>query len=116
MLFLIRLVQCSSDQRFSLACSITTSWDVGKAKPSKEIFEAAAVKLGVKPSETLMVGDDLDEDYHGAKAAGLQSVLLHRTRHDADYVRRDVGKEELREVHVITKLDDLPGCLKIYGL
>lgn len=74
------------------------------------------MKLGVKPSETLMVGDDLDEDYHGAKAAGLQSVLLHRTRHDADYVRRDIGKEELQDVTLVTSLFDLPTWVDRQGI
>jgi FMN phosphatase YigB (HAD superfamily) len=92
--------------------SITTSWEVGTAKPSKEAFEAAARKLGVLPSETLMVGDDLDEDYEAAKEAGMQAVMLHRTKHDADYVRREVGMEELKDVDVVTSLRDLPDWLE----
>lgn len=59
-----------------------------------------------------MVGDDIDEDYRGAKAAGLQSVLLHRTRHDADYVRREIGKQELKDVDIVTSLSELPTWLQ----
>lgn len=92
--------------------SITTSWEVGKAKPHKEIFIAAARSLGVAPHETLVVGDDLDEDYHGAKEAGLQSLLLHRTRHDADYIRRNVEKDEIRDLDFITDLAQLPAWLR----
>lgn len=87
--------------------SITTSWEVGKAKPSLEIFQAAARKLGVAPHETLMVGDDLDEDYKGAREAGLQSVLLQRSRHNADYVRRENSKADLQGVRIAASLDEI---------
>lgn len=59
-----------------------------------------------------MVGDDLDEDYHGARAAGLQSVLLQRTRHEADYVRREIGKRDLLDVNLVASLADLPKWLR----
>lgn len=104
-----------ADELFSaVLCglSITTSWEVGKAKPSKEIFAAAARKLGVSPRETIMVGDDFEEDYKGAIEAGLQSVLLHRPRHDADYVRVESNEEDLQNVKRIASLEDLPSLLK----
>lgn len=85
---------------------------MGNAKPSKEIFTAASRKLGVGPSETLMIGDDLDEDYKGAKAAGIQPVLLQRSRHDADYVRVENSQEALRGVECITSLEKLLPLLK----
>ena len=100
---------------FLMINSITTSWEAGKAKPHQDIFVAAARSLGVAPHETLVVGDDLDEDYNGAREAGLQSLLLHRTRHDADYVRRNIDKNELRDIEVITDLAQLPAWLNRHG-
>ena len=54
-----------------------------------------------------MVGDDIDEDYKSAKAAGLHAVLLRRDRHDADWVRRETRSQELEDVALISSLADL---------
>lgn len=50
----------------------------GVEKPSLQIYRRGAEKLKLKPHEILHVGNDLDEDYHGAVAAGYQAVLLDR--------------------------------------
>lgn len=62
-----------------------------------------------------MVGDDLDEDYKGAIAAGLQAVFLQRTRHDADWVRRENAQEELTGVEIVTSLADLPDWIDMHN-
>jgi 2-haloalkanoic acid dehalogenase type II len=51
---------------------------VGKMKPHKDIFLYALNKLEVSASETLFVGDRLEEDYEGAKKAGLRPLLIDR--------------------------------------
>jgi putative hydrolase of the HAD superfamily len=51
---------------------------VGKMKPHGDIFLYALTKLEVSPSETLFVGDQLREDYQGAKSAGLRPILIDR--------------------------------------
>ena len=90
---------------------MTLSWQVGHAKPSPEIFRAACAKLGVRPEETLMVGDDLDEDYTSARTAGLQAVLLGRERNEADYVRKEASHSDLAEAmtqsHVLRSMEEL---------
>jgi HAD superfamily hydrolase (TIGR01458 family) len=45
-------------------------------KPSSTFFHAAVAKLGCKPSEVLMVGDDVDSDINGALKAGLKATLV----------------------------------------
>jgi len=58
----------------SLVDSYTHSFEVGAEKPDPAIFLAAARSLGVKPSETLMVGDhDVDR---GAERAGMRAFVL----------------------------------------
>ncbi len=52
--------------------------NVGKMKPDRDIFLYALNKLEVLPSETLFVGDQLIEDYEGAKKAGLTPLLIDR--------------------------------------
>ncbi len=45
-------------------------------KPHAGMFQAAAKRLGVQPEEILMVGDRLETDISGAKAAGFKTALL----------------------------------------
>lgn len=58
--------------------SVTTSTEVGAAKPDAKIFALALEKHDCPVPEALHIGDSYWEDYQGAKAAGLQSVWLKR--------------------------------------
>ena len=49
---------------------------IGVEKPDPRIFHAALEALGVAPEEALYVGDLSDIDVLGARAAGLDAVLL----------------------------------------
>jgi HAD superfamily hydrolase (TIGR01509 family) len=57
-----------------LVDSYTHSFEVGAEKPDPAIFLAAAKSLGVKPSETLMVGDHAVD--RGAERAGMRVFIL----------------------------------------
>lgn len=48
------------------------------SKPDPRAFHAACGRLGSQPDTTLMVGDSLANDVHGARSAGLPAVLLDR--------------------------------------
>jgi putative hydrolase of the HAD superfamily len=54
------------------------SGEVGYGKPDARIFEHALAKLGLSPDETLMVGDRVNLDVAGARAAGVRGVWLNR--------------------------------------
>jgi putative hydrolase of the HAD superfamily len=54
---------------------------VGVEKPDPRIFHAALEALGVAPEEALYVGDLYEVDILGARAAGLEAVLLARPEH-----------------------------------
>jgi putative hydrolase of the HAD superfamily len=58
---------------------IVASADVGWRKPAAEFFTAVVRAFGCAPGEVLLVGDDFENDYAGATAAGLRAVLLDRT-------------------------------------
>lgn len=58
--------------------SITLSSEVGAAKPSHLIFEAALAKHRCEPHLAWHIGDSEAEDYAGARAAGLKAILLAR--------------------------------------
>jgi putative hydrolase of the HAD superfamily len=59
---------------------VATSAQVGAAKPSGELFAAALELAGVAAAEAIHVGDSLEEDVAGARAAGIDAVWLRRER------------------------------------
>ena len=50
--------------------------EVGVRKPEPRIFRLAARKLGVKPNETVHIGDNIMCDVWGAKLAGFKAIHL----------------------------------------
>jgi len=55
--------------------AIITSEEAGVEKPHARIFELALQALGVQSERAVMVGDDLEADYRGARSAGLEALL-----------------------------------------
>lgn len=55
---------------------IVISEEVGRRKPSPEIFQAALARLKVKAEEVVYVGDSPIEDVKGAKQAGLKTIFV----------------------------------------
>jgi putative hydrolase of the HAD superfamily len=51
---------------------------VGYRKPACEFYDAIAAEWKLQPDELLMVGDDLLNDYQGARAAGWHAIFLDR--------------------------------------
>jgi HAD superfamily hydrolase (TIGR01509 family) len=58
--------------------AVISSSDVGRGKPDPAPFLAALKLLGADPHEAIFVGDSLDSDIAGARAAGMRSVLIDR--------------------------------------
>jgi putative hydrolase of the HAD superfamily len=58
--------------------SITLSSSVGAAKPQPQIFAAALEKHGCPRHRAWHIGDSLQEDFQGAKAAGIRAFWLQR--------------------------------------
>lgn len=54
------------------------SRDVGRVKPHEAMFREAIQRLGVLPSVTLHVGDQLIADVFGSKSMGMRTALLVR--------------------------------------
>lgn len=57
---------------------VMTSAEAGAAKPDGRIFERALALVDARPQEALHVGDSLDADVEGARAAGLRALLIRR--------------------------------------
>ena len=58
---------------------IVTSAQAGARKPDPAIFAPALELAGCEPARMLHVGDTVDEDIAGARAAGLSALLLDRS-------------------------------------
>lgn len=61
-----------------LVDGVVSSAVVGFAKPSPEIFRVALELAGAAAEEALHVGDSLEGDVGGARAAGVRAVLIAR--------------------------------------
>lgn len=60
--------------------ALITSQDVQSYKPRPEIFKAAMEHLGLAPNEILMIGDSLRYDLDPARALGMNTAWVNRTR------------------------------------
>jgi putative hydrolase of the HAD superfamily len=61
---------------------LVISSEVGWRKPAPEFFAALGRTAGYPPHQILYIGDDLGNDYEGARAAGLEALLFDpRDRH-----------------------------------
>ncbi|QQG42105.1 MAG: HAD family hydrolase [Candidatus Woesebacteria bacterium] len=56
------------------------SCDLGCGKPEKQIFKVVIDSLKCKADEVLYVGDSYENDYLGAKNAGIDSILIDRQK------------------------------------
>jgi putative hydrolase of the HAD superfamily len=57
---------------------VVTSAEAGVAKPGRGIFDRALELAGSAPRDAVHVGDSLDNDVAGARAAGIRPVLVAR--------------------------------------
>jgi putative hydrolase of the HAD superfamily len=79
-----------------LVDSVVISAEEGVAKPDPAIFRTALERLGADATAALHVGDSVEHDVAGARAAGLEAVLVAR-----DGARAPAG------VRTIASLDEL---------
>lgn len=62
---------------------IIVSAEYAVRKPNPLLFKTAAAKLGVEPGEIWFVGDRLDTDVAGARAAGMTAVWFHSAKSES---------------------------------
>jgi putative hydrolase of the HAD superfamily len=73
----LKLARCGLT---SLVEALVTSEEVGVQKPDPRIFQTALDRVGVSPSDAIMVGDAWATDVEGARRAGVRPVWLNRLR------------------------------------
>ena len=77
-----------------------SSANTGAVKPAPRMFSTLFALLRVSPTETVMVGDSVEDDVKGAIACGCAAILL-----DRDGRRSDAGVPRIRS------LAELPAAL-----
>jgi HAD superfamily hydrolase (TIGR01549 family) len=82
---------------------VLASAAVGLAKPDPAFFRVALDRAAAAPHEAIMVGDSYRADVVGARAAGIDAVLLDR----------DGEATDVDDVPVIRSLAELPPLLGI---
>ena len=79
--------------------------EVGLSKPSREIFDYVAQRLGVGLGALVHVGDSVENDLAGAVVAGAKAVLVNR---EAPVPKLRLG----RGAYLVNSLRHLPEVLK----
>jgi putative hydrolase of the HAD superfamily len=78
--------------------AVVVSGEVGVGKPDPAIFAHALDALGADAADAVMVGNSLDHDVAGARAAGMRAVWVNRFGHERP------ADDALVEVHDLLAL------------
>jgi putative hydrolase of the HAD superfamily len=71
---------------------VVISSEVGYRKPHPAFYQAACARLELAPGRVLHVGDDIENDLHGPRRAGVHSILIDREGRGGDGPRlRSLG-------------------------
>ncbi|MBA4860819.1 HAD-IIA family hydrolase [Streptomyces sp. PSKA54] len=76
-------------------------------KPAPAFFETALGRLGARPGEALMVGDDIESDVLAAQRTGITGVLVRTGKYLPETHRAASGTPD----HVLDSFADLPALL-----
>ena len=83
--------------------AIYLSSDAGICKPQPEFLKQVLDDHRLKPSETVMVGNDLTTDIAVAEAVGIDGILLNTF----PYSRRELENSPIKPDRVITDIESL---------
>ncbi len=97
-----------------LSESLGIPFAVGKFKPSREMYDHALELFSAKPSQAVMIGDQIFTDMWGANRAGIDGILVRQMHHNEFLGTKLVSRlgEKLiwRKIALALdgELDDLP--------
>lgn len=115
------VVLSNADDRFLHGTIAHNGWDcfarvmsseeAQAYKPDPRIFARLVDELGVAPEAVLYVGDAPYDDAHGAKLAGMQTVLVQRTQDTPGRTPPPENGALLPPDHVVSDLSEIPALL-----
>ncbi len=91
--YLPRLLELRGLSGYFRTVSVSAIEETGK--PDAEIFRRTCERMSVTAAEALHVGDSLRDDFEGARAAGLQALLLDRKDQHGDIADRIASLAQL---------------------
>lgn len=86
---------CHEMSLSNLLDAVISSSDIGVEKPDSRIFLEAVRRLRVEPDRIAHVGDEPDDDFTGAVAAGLRAILIDRRNAHSTHPSRIGSLNEL---------------------
>ncbi len=89
--------------------TIVISEEIGVGKPCQGVFENTLAKLGVKPKNTVMVGNRIDTDILGANRSSMKSVWFRWNTRYSDAIHSSECKPDF----TINSLIELPMLLAL---
>lgn len=92
---------------------VLTSAEYGRAKPDPSILARGLELAGAAPAEAIHVGDSVEHDVAGARAAGIEPLLLVRTAETARGLPAPVDAAPppgVRAIETLRPLADLVTC------
>lgn len=93
----IKMKNCNLNSYFS---RVITGENAGYYKPNPEIFHYSLSSVNAKKSESIMIGDDLEVDIHGASNAGIDQVYFNPNNipHNSEITFEISSLKELMEI------------------
>ncbi|KAA1090956.1 hypothetical protein PGT21_019077 [Puccinia graminis f. sp. tritici] len=93
-----------------------TSWDIGFSKPDQRIWDSAISQLNLNKSNDRLIhlGDDFQEDFLGAKSAGIGSIWLDRKDNHQKIskpIDNEIANHQFKAHERIHSLNELIGFL-----
>ena len=114
-------VLSNADDRFLYGTIAHNGWDcfayvlsseeACAYKPDPRIFARLVEEMGVAPEAVLYVGDSPYDDAHGAKLAGMQTVLVQRTQDTPGRTPPPENGALLPPDHIVSDLSEIPALL-----
>ena len=79
-------------------------------KPSPNFFKMALLDMGLKASETAIIGDDIDSDVGGAQTIQIFGILVKTGKYRQAYTDKSTVTPDL----ILNSIQELPKALGIY--
>ena len=90
---------------------VMSSEDARAYKPDPRIFARFLREMDVEPEAVLYVGDAPYDDAHGAKLAGMHTVLVQRTQDTPGRTPPPENGALLPPDHIVSDLSEIPALL-----
>lgn len=85
---------------------IVTSGEVGYDKPHKKMFQTMIKKIGCKPNDCLMIGDNLVRDVGGATKAKMNAVWVKHHNENLAHLEK-IHKHGIKPNYTIKDIKEL---------